>query len=197
MSARLLLLVFLAHAGVAMAADLGRLFFTPTQRATLDNARKQNIRVEIGNDGNEPQPQLPTAAAPVPQNMTVNGMVRRSDGKSTVWVNDHAVGESGAGGVKIVPGKAGDRVKVTAPDGSRSVDLKVGQTVEILSGTVEEGYARRSTLKPEPAPADKPAAAGAPAPKPQVAAAPPPRATDAKKQNEPAKPAPAETGPAK
>lgn len=172
MSARLLVIILLAQAGAAAAADLGRLFFTPAQRVTLDNARKQNIRIEIGNDGSEPQQQQ--AAAPVPQNMSVNGLVRRSDGKSTVWVNDRPVGDTGAGGIKVVPGKTGDRVKITVPDGSRTVDLRVGQTAEILSGRIEEGYARQATPPPEPTPAAKPAATGPTSPKPPAATPPPP-----------------------
>ena len=35
-------------AGTAMSADFGRMFFTPEQRATLDDARKKNLRIEIG-----------------------------------------------------------------------------------------------------------------------------------------------------
>lgn len=192
MNARLLAIVLFAQINAAAAAELGRLFFTPAQRATLDNARKQNIRIEIGTDGSEPQAQ----AAPVPQNMSVTGLVRRSDGKSTVWVNNHPVGGTSVGGVKVAPGKTGDRIKLTAPDGGRSVDLKVGQSVEILSGRIEEGYARQTTAKPEPAPADIPAAPSATPSKPQ-AATPPPRAPDAPRQSEPDRPAPAETGPAR
>jgi hypothetical protein len=167
MSARLLAIVLLTHVGAAAGADLGRLFFTPAQRATLDNARKQNIRVEIGTD-NSDQPQ---AAAPAPQNMSVNGVVRRSDGKSTVWVNNHPVAGTDAGGIKVVPGKTGDRVKLTMPDSGRSVDLKVGQTAEILSGRIEEGYSRRSAPQAEFAPTAKPVAAGAATPQPPAAPA--------------------------
>lgn len=194
MSARLLAIVLLANVGAAAAADLGRLFFTPTQRATLDNARRQNIRVEIGTDGSEQQP---TAAAPAPQIMSVNGIIRRSDGKSTVWVNNQPVAETGAGGVKAVPGKTGERVHLTVPDNSRSVDLKVGQSVEILSGRIEEGYARRSAPGSDPAPADKPVVTGVNKPKPPATAPPQSSTPDLQKQNETAKPAQTETGPAK
>ena len=71
----------LAFAGNTGAAELGRLFFTPAQRALLDNARQQNIRIELGNDGEQQQ------AAPVPQNVSVTGLVQRSDGRSTVFLD--------------------------------------------------------------------------------------------------------------
>jgi hypothetical protein len=127
----------------ACAAELGRMFFTPAQRATLDNARKQNIRVEIGSDNEQP------AAAPVPQNVSVNGLIRRSDGKSTIWLNNRIVNEQQASGMKAAIGKNDNRVRLSVPESGRSVDLKVGQTVEIVSGTIEESYLRRPAAKPE------------------------------------------------
>ena len=140
----LLLLALLPIAHVCVAAELARMFYTPAQRATLDNARKQNIRVEIGNES-EQQP----AAAPVPQNVSVNGIIRRSDGKNTIWLNNRVVDEQNPGGMNAAMGKSDNRVRLSVPDSGRSVDLKVGQTVEIVSGTIEESYLRRPAAKSE------------------------------------------------
>jgi hypothetical protein len=142
-AARILaLLCVLEIANAASAAELGRMFFTPAQRATLDNARKQNIRAEIGNE-NEQQP----AAAPVPQNVSVNGVIRRSDGKNTIWLNNRAVNEQQPGSLNAAIGKGDNRVHLKVPESGRNLDLKVGQTVEIVSGTVEESYLRRPAAK--------------------------------------------------
>jgi len=141
---RLAAIILMLCAGPLAAADLGRMFFTPAQRDTLDNARKQNIRVEIGSDNEQA-----AAPAPVPRNVSVNGVVRRSDGKSTVWLNNRAVSEPRAAGINVAPGKTDNRVKLSVPESGRSVDLKVGQTVEIVSGAIQEGYARRATSEPE------------------------------------------------
>ena len=134
-------IVLMLGAGTVNSADLGRMFFTPAQRAMLDNARKQNIRIELGSDNEQ--------AAPVPQNVSVNGVVRRSDGKSTVWLNKRAVIAPQTGGINVSTSKNDHRVKLTVPHSGRSFDLKVGQTVEIVSGTIEEGYTRRTAPKPE------------------------------------------------
>jgi len=139
MTRGILLLLLMAVYGAAAGAELGRLFFTPAQRATLDSARKQNVRTEIANDN-------VAATAPLPQNITINGLIRRSDGKITVWVNSRAVTEQQPNGVNVVPYKNGNRVKLTAPDSGHSVDLKVGQTLELNSGTVQEGSAHSATL---------------------------------------------------
>lgn len=134
--------------GSAGAAELGRMFFTPAQRAALDAARKQNIRVEIGNEEEErPAPAAPAAAAPLPQTVRFNGMIQRSDGKSTVWLNNKPVTDQSAGGLNITTSRTDARVRLTRPDGGRSMDLKVGQTAEMVSGTIEETYQRRPPAK--------------------------------------------------
>ena len=140
----IILLGFLAGTNAAAAAELARMFFTPAQRATLDNARKQNIRIEIGNDGEQQQ-----TSAPVPQNVSVNGLIRRSDGKNTIWLNNRIVTEQQPGGIQAAVGKADNRVRLNVPESGRNIDLKVGQTVEIVSGTIEESYLRRPPPRPE------------------------------------------------
>jgi hypothetical protein len=165
MKVRWCALALLLAAGNAAGAELSRLFFTPAQRAALDSARKQSVRGEL-----PVITQKPAAPAP-PQNVSVSGLVRRSDGKSTVWLNDRPISEQNAAGINATPGKTDDRVRLTVPGTDRSVDLKVGQTVEILSGTIEEGYARR-TVPPKPIPNPPPAAQTKP-PAEEKAAAPP------------------------
>jgi len=139
-------IVLMLGAGTAAGAELGRLFFTPAQRATLDTMREKNVGMEKTAGDKEPAPPLP----PVPQNVTVDGVVRRSDGKNTVWLNSRAVTAPKAGGIGVSTGKNDNRVKLTVPESGRSIDLKVGQTAEIVSGTIAESYARRAPLpKPE------------------------------------------------
>lgn len=146
---RVLLTVALVLAlGEAPAAEpLGRLFYTPAQRAQLDVARSQKSRAPLESEKED--------AMPAPDVVIYGGVVRRSDGKTTVWINNRAVND----------GKAADRLPVASrvrPDGSinlqvpqtnRSVNLKVGQSVDIVSGTIGEPYARSPAAKPEPRPA--------------------------------------------
>ena len=195
---RLALIILMAGAGTAAGAEYGRLFFTPAQRAALDSFRNQNIQsaVVVEDDRDKDLVAPPPSG---PEHMSVSGVIRRSDGKNTVWINNRAVDAGQPGGVNVVPGKNDNRVKLTAPQSGRSFELKVGQTVEILSGTIEEGYARRAVAKPAPTPdlADKPAAASATTPTPQAATPPPPRAPDLPEPVGPRRPAQTEEGPAK
>jgi len=80
-------------------------------------------------------------------------VIRRSDGKNTIWLNNRIVNEQQPGSMGAAVGKADNRVRLNVPDSGRKLDLKVGQTVEIVSGTIEESYLRRPAAKPEVKPA--------------------------------------------
>jgi len=150
----------LAAAAMPIAAPAqgerpGRLFFTPAQRASLDVARSQRARAALATEKTEQE------AAPVPQTITYGGMVRRSDGKSTVWFNNQPVNDREALGGAAIVGRvrADGSVTLQVPQTGRSVSLKPGQSVELLSGAIEEAYSRKPT-QPESKPAAKPAADG-------------------------------------
>jgi hypothetical protein len=144
-----------APAAAQAQERLGRLFFTPAQRASLDIARSQRARAAVATERTEQE------ATPVPQTITYSGVVRRSDGKTTVWINNQAVHDRESAGSAAIVGRVRPDGSVTlqVPQSGRSVSLKPGQSVELLTGAVEEGYARGvGTPKPEPKPAAKPAA---------------------------------------
>ncbi len=125
------------------AADIERMFYTRQERALLDDMRENKLRSTVASE--EP-------AAPIPQHVVVNGLVRRSDGKNTVWLNNRATTERRAEPISVTTSKNNDRVSLTVRDSGRSIDLKVGQSAEIVSGTITEGYAKRAA----PIPVTKP-----------------------------------------
>ncbi|MDP2110399.1 MAG: hypothetical protein Q8N48_11215 [Thiobacillus sp.] len=90
----LLLLAMLAMLGVcgaSLAADPGRLFYTPDQRAQLEAARNRNVT--------QVRPATPDASAPPP--VRYDGVVIRSDGKTTRWVDGQPqLDASGVAGLK-------------------------------------------------------------------------------------------------
>lgn len=120
---------------LAMAAPpLGRLFYTPEQRARMDVARQQERNVRI-------EDEEATPAAPPPANIILNGVITRSDGKTTVWINNRPQTPEQTGQGVGVQGKGG-QINVTLPDARRNVPLKVGQSLDVTSGKVEEVYRR-------------------------------------------------------
>ena len=130
------------------------MFFTPAQRAQLDVARTQRARTTLATEKTE---EVVTTAAPVPQTITYDGVVRRSDGKSTVWINSRPVNDKEPAGGAFIVGRihADGAVSLQVPQSGRSVNLKPGQSIELLSGAIEERFARKP-VPPEPKPAAKP-----------------------------------------
>ena len=80
----LVVLIFLGSPGVGYAEDLGRLFFTPEQRAALDARRKARV------------PDRPNVTTTVSPTTRLDGYVKRQGGRSTVFVNGDAVPSSTA-----------------------------------------------------------------------------------------------------
>ena len=141
----------------ALAAEIWRLFFTPDQRNSLDAARSKRTRTTLSTEKTEEAPPPPSG----PEVVKYGGLVRRSDGKTTVWLNDRALNEKEAAAGPMVGRVAPDgSVTLQSPQTGRNLRLKVGERAELVSGRIEEGYARRPAPKPEAkaeaAPAAKP-----------------------------------------
>jgi hypothetical protein len=136
-------LLCLFHLAPLSAEPLGRLFFTPAQRATLDLARQQERSVRVMDEDD---------ASPPAAGFTLNGVVVRSDGQATVWVNNRAQnGKRLPQGAALDGVRAGEGIGVKLP-GGRPVPLKVGQSLDLGSGRIEEGYRRPQARQPkEPA----------------------------------------------
>jgi hypothetical protein len=170
-----------APSAAARAAPppLGRLFFSPSERAQLDIARLQRKPATAA---------APEAleAPPAPQIVTYGGIVRRSDGRRMLWLNNRLVDEKEALAGLSLKGKVKPNGAVTLQSESgESVEVKVGQTVELYSGKVAE------TRKPAPDAAKPAADAKAPAEGGRTAEAKP--AAAAPKPDTPAKPPAAES----
>ena len=136
---------WVAHADAA--EPLGRLFFTPAQRNTLDAGKELDRPKQAG------------PAVRGPRSLTVNGVVTRSDGDSTVWVNGSPAKASraNAGTITAQPtGTASAKVRVMDSDAR----LRVGQTLDRRTGKITESYQRAPTMA-EMYP-DAPSAAPAP-----------------------------------
>jgi len=100
---------------ISFSEPLGRLFFTPEQRAQIERSRLQNTDPR-SNDNI----------------LTVNGIVQKDGGQRTAWINGvpQQVGKSDAN----TPGS----VPVTLPGASKPIKIKVGQRVLINSAADSE-----------------------------------------------------------
>jgi hypothetical protein len=112
------------------AEPLGRLFFTPSQRAALDAGKQIS------------KPRTVRAVAPRrPRAVMLNGVVTRSDGESAVWINGHEAGSKTISGVRASTSATDPTSAQLRVGGARkSVRLRVGQKLDPASGNILERY---------------------------------------------------------
>ena len=128
---RLIFIIGMAFTTVVSAQELGRLFFSPEQRAALDARRKARV------------PDKP-AAAPIVASPTtrLDGYVRRSDGRSTVWVNGDRADDASP--------RADGRVSVTVGESDARVPLKPGEVLDRGSGEVHDVLGPNGEIRVRP-----------------------------------------------
>jgi hypothetical protein len=104
---------------------LGRLFFTPEQRAALDAGR----RIATKKSGSQP------TRTSGPKSVQLNGIILRSDGARTVWINNKAYQDRNPGGIRVeVQDPAAAQIQVGR--GGPKVDLQVGEVYDQSAGKV-------------------------------------------------------------
>jgi len=104
----LTLILLLALPLSTRAEGIGRLFFSPQQRAQLDFQQAQTIT----NNGD---------SSHASSGLTVNGIVQKDGGSRTVWIN--GVPQSAGDSDERHP----DSVPVSVPGKSNPIRMKVGQ----------------------------------------------------------------------
>ena len=105
----------------APAQELGRLFFTPERREALDRQRQFKVpeNLEVPDD--------PT--------LTINGVVTRSSGKRTVWINGAAQEDGHAdSGLVVAPSRGNPGQVLVQPEDGPTTRVGVGNTVNRNTG---------------------------------------------------------------
>lgn len=116
---------------------LGRLFFTPERRALLEQQRQLNLQDQQTVQG---------------ATMSLDGVVVRSSGKKTVWINGRAQNDNNSNlgvNARVAPG---DPAHAGLTAGSeRQTDLRVGQKINRATQEINDGLdGGRLEVKPPP-----------------------------------------------
>ena len=120
-------------------AELGRLFFTPERRRELD--RQREFKTE-----DKPAP----ASEPT---LTIDGVVTRSSGKRTVWINGTAHNDGQRlDGAAIGTDRRNPGQVVVRPSDAPAIRAKVGDTVDRASGQTGGVLGSGATAAPASAP---------------------------------------------
>ena len=121
--------------------QFGRLFTKPSERTNLNVLRQsQQLKVVTPQDKPDPEDGAEAESAALPNPVTLQGYVKRSDGASTLWINKQAVQEdSSVDDVKIgrlnqqgfsKKGTGVEGVDVKIPANGKKIHLKAGQMYE-------------------------------------------------------------------
>ena len=107
----------------------GRLFFTPSQRAMLNDARVRKVT-------DQPNPSAAVPMLPAPAPVSFDGVITRSDGVATHWVNG-----------RPQVGRSSDKVRNLKPGQTRA-ERKVYESYQIR----QPENARIAPSAPAPSP---------------------------------------------
>lgn len=108
---------------------LGKLFTTPAERQTIDSTKSGDV-------------QQASTRRITPSSIRVNGMVIRSKGKNSVWVNGgKSTGNETVGGVRVMANSVSKKnIKVPVLVDGKSVRIKPGQSWSEDTEAVVDNY---------------------------------------------------------
>ena len=123
------IVIALLFAGIAPPAQseeaLGRLFLTPERRQQLDRQRELNT--------------LSQQEAQAEPRLRIDGVVARSGGRRTVWINGIAHDEKGdTGDLAVTPYRKDPSRVLVQPSQAPAASARVGETVKRNTGEAED-----------------------------------------------------------
>ena len=114
-------LVFTVVSLPVPAQELGRLFFTPERREALDRQRQFKVPESL--------------EVPADPTLTINGVVTRSSGKRTVWINGTAQEDGHTdSGLAVAPSRGNPGQVLVQPEDGPTSRVGVGDTVNRNTG---------------------------------------------------------------
>jgi hypothetical protein len=120
--------------------NIGRLFFSERERTEI-----QKLRFNTQQDNTQNKPKLL-----LPEQITVNGLVIRSQGKNTAWINgEKDLHKTGLPGLRIDIDNLNQRetdIPITIINGEKQAYVSPGQHMDTATGERLETYENRSRL---------------------------------------------------
>jgi hypothetical protein len=142
---RALLAAAVVFAGIvpAPAAEpLGRLFLTPEVRTRLEALRQSKVSETAASQADAPEVEEPVASF-----LTVQGVVVRSGGRRTVFINGVPyTGQGAPKGTELAPGNLPAEVAIVLTEGAAAVQVKVGQSLDKNSLAIDDALLRAGTI---------------------------------------------------
>lgn len=141
---KILILIFVVSLSETVLAqdDFGRFYTTPRQRADLEEMRQNrpsgDIIIEVAPE-TIPDEVANDEVENLVDTISLNGLVYRSDGKNTAWINRSSTsfGSIVNQYTRVQERDVdADRVRITLPDDTSTIRLKVGQQYDVMNRQV-------------------------------------------------------------
>ena len=151
---RLLLGMVMGLIGGMQAArsdDFGRLFTTPKERERLDEIRNAAASTTVNIKDTELNVNEATEKVePKHEDIKVKGVVYRSDGKNTAWLNDTNSNEGDVASQYLKVDEHNinpDGVKLVLPGNKKAVHLKVGEAYDSATDKTSDMIPKNDLVK--------------------------------------------------
>ena len=122
--------------------DFGRFFTTPKQRERLDELRKSTSSIVINVKDEELNLDQDVKKVEQQNNaIKLKGIVTRSDGKNTAWINDSNTyeGDPASAITRVKEHEiSSSGIKLDLPGDKKSVHLKVGEAYDSAAGKTDD-----------------------------------------------------------
>jgi hypothetical protein len=138
----LLLILLIIGCNLSLSAqEFGRFFTTPEQRQRLEEIKaRDGSQIQIGEIDLFVEPESPETEQEVNlDSVKLQGLVYRSSGKNSAWVNDNNTFEGGVGTGYIHIQEDNidpNNVTVKLPGTDKNIDLKVGDQYEPVTESI-------------------------------------------------------------
>lgn len=132
--------------------EFGRFFTTPRQRERLDELRSSTTNVVVNVNEDELKVDEDVKQATQQHNeLTLRGVVSRSDGKNTAWINDSVSyeGDVASDLTKVNEHEINpDGVELDLPGDKKKIRLKVGEAYDSSAGRTSDILPKDDVVKP-------------------------------------------------
>ncbi|MEQ8956076.1 MAG: hypothetical protein RL120_18255 [Gammaproteobacteria bacterium] len=137
----------------AQGQSLQRLFSTPGLRAELDRRRARLAQGQPAVEVIQAAPVLPVVTMEeIEVFYQLGGVVSRSDGSYTVWLNNQPYAPAGLPeNMELLAPYGQGRLRILNPESGASYVIVPGQVLNLATGDIQESYMRSSLSGSAPA----------------------------------------------
>jgi len=137
-----IIILFYSSFSFAEELTIGRLFFSPKERAELDQLRLQFEQTKYTQNKEN--------ATPIPNFLNLKGFIKTNQGRNVVWLdNNNAIEELNIPGLRVDISNVNENgLPIHIINGDKQLKLKPGQRLDTTNGQIMERYYEQNIQNP-------------------------------------------------